>query len=460
MLLQRLRNFMRRKIWFTALLTIISTGLVVSTTCPSVSIAQDKRSTNRRTPEVLALEQAKDSVVNLRGRKTITEATPASFTPQVKNVNGMGTGVVIDPRGYILTNYHVIDGIKNLIVNVGDIATTGTLVSYDHDTDLAIIKVDTDRAMPVIPIGTSSDLMPAETVLAVGNAYGYTDTCSKGIISHLKRQVPVSDTQVYYDLIQTDASINPGNSGGPLINLDGEMIGINVAVRVGAQGIGFAIPVNKALEVASDLFDQQISKRVFHGLRLETRYVNHKPQTTVVSVAANSPAANAGIQPGDRIAKLDNVAVHRQLDFQTSLLDAKVGQSLNLQVLREGETIDASVVLTEGRYTSVQLVWDTIGLELRQEKPDLVRKLNEKYAGGLRVERVKPNSAAREQGIQPGDILVGLHEWETTDMDDVNYILRQPEVQHTAIQFYILRQRQAFYGKLQLGAVAVTASLN
>lgn len=452
---------MRRTFWLTTLLTVLSLSLTVMELGSSTASAQEKRfSSNRRTPEVLALERAKDSVVNLRGRKTITEATPASFTPQVKRVNGMGTGVVIDPRGYILTNYHVIDGIQNLIVTAGDIATTGTLISYDHETDLAIIKVNTDTSLPVIPIGTSSDLMPAETVLAVGNAYGYTDTASKGIISHLRRQVPVSDTQIYYDLIQTDASINPGNSGGPLINLDGEMIGINVAVRVGAQGIGFAIPVNKAMEVASRLFDQQISQRVFHGLTLETEYKNHRPVTRVVSVAPNSPAAKAGLVEGDLIEKLDGVKVHRQLDFQTSLLDAKVGQEMVIEVQRGEEEISTQMVLGEGQYSSVQLVWDTIGLKVSPENPGNVRKLNDKYAGGLRVERVKPNSPAKEQGIQAGDILVGLHEWETVDLDDLNYILRQPEVQHKSVQFYILRNRQAFFGRLQVGATAVTASLN
>lgn len=460
-LLQRLRIFMRRKFWITALLAVFSTSMVIPTMHCQVVVGQDFRgSTNRRTPEVIALERARDSVVNLRGKKTITEATPASFTPQVKSVNGMGTGVVIDPRGYILTNYHVIDGIQNLVVNSGDYATTGTLVSYDHETDLAIIKVETDKPMPVIPIGTSSDLMPAETVLAVGNAYGYTDTCSKGIISHLRRQVPVSDTQIYYDLIQTDASINPGNSGGPLINLDGQMIGINVAVRVGAQGIGFAIPVNKAMDVAADLFSKQITQRVRHGMILETTYPNHHPITKIISVEANSPAAKAGLKSGDQISRLDGVAIKRQLDFQTALLDCQVGQILQVQVQRDGETIDASLSLEEGRYSSVQLVWDTLGMELKPEVAANVRKLNEKYAGGLRVERVKPNSAAKQQGIQPGDILVGLHEWETLDMDDVNYVLRQPDVQHKAIQFYILRNRQAYFGKLQMGAMAVTASLN
>ena len=128
-----------------------------------------------------------------------------------------------------------------------------TLVARDLETDLAVIKVNVSDKLTVIALGTSSDLMAGESVIAVGNAYGYENTVTRGIISALHRAVQVSDAQFYDDLIQTDASINPGNSGGPLLNIDGEMIGINVAVRAGAQGIGFAIPVDKAMNVAADV---------------------------------------------------------------------------------------------------------------------------------------------------------------------------------------------------------------
>ena len=147
------------------------------------------------------------------------------------------------------------------------------LVARDIETDLAIIKIDPQEPLPVIPIGTSSDLMPGETVIAVGNAYGYEHTVTRGIISALHRAVQVSDAQFYDDLIQTDASINPGNSGGPLLNIDGDMIGINVAVRAGAQGIGFAIPVDKVAAVAAGLLancnvNQHVDRR---GRRRTTR---------------------------------------------------------------------------------------------------------------------------------------------------------------------------------------------
>jgi serine protease Do len=323
---------------------------------------------------------------------------------------------------------------------------------------LAIIKVKTSQFMPSIPLGVSSDLMPAESVLAVGNAYGYTDTASRGIISALHRTVPVSEEQIYYDLIQTDASINPGNSGGPLINLDGEMIGVNVAVRVGAQGIGFAIPVNKAIEVSSELLERENSMRLFHGMTVETTYPNNVPVTAISRIAPNSPAAQAGLQVGDQLVKAGEFPVVRQLDFQLALLEEAVGGSIVILVKRDGAEVTANVELQQGRHSMIELVWEMIGVEVKQEVPTVVTQLNEKYAGGLRIEKVRAGSPAKNQGIQVGDILVGLHEWETVSLDDMQYIVNQPIVLQQPIQFYILRSRQAFFGSIRLQKSTRTAA--
>ena len=190
----------------------------------------------RETPIVKAVRKARPSVVNIRGEKTLPSVgeQTAPLTPGRK-VNGMGTGVVIDSRGYILTNFHVVDGVREINVTFADGETRiASLVARDSSTDLAIIKVRASEPLPVIVLGTSSDLMPGESVIAVGNAYGYEHTVTRGIVSALHRAVQVSDAQFYDDLIQTDASINPGNSGGPLLNIEGRMIGVNVAVRAGA----------------------------------------------------------------------------------------------------------------------------------------------------------------------------------------------------------------------------------
>jgi len=191
----------------------------------------------RRSPIVRAIESQRDAVVNIHGQKLV--GSPGEENGELKRVNGMGTGVVIDARGYVVTNFHVVEGVRRIEVTLSSGRTTAaTLVSHDPRTDLAVIKLAVDGPLPVVTIGTSSDLMIGEDVLALGNAYGYEHTVTRGIISALHRSVEVSRTQRYDDLIQTDASINPGNSGGPLLNADGQVIGINVAVRAGAQGIG------------------------------------------------------------------------------------------------------------------------------------------------------------------------------------------------------------------------------
>ncbi|MCA9228796.1 MAG: trypsin-like peptidase domain-containing protein, partial [Planctomycetales bacterium] len=170
----------------------------------------------RRTPIVAAVQNAAPSVVSIHGRKMLMSPDHYAPTDTGKEVKGMGTGVVIDPRGYIITNFHVVDGVERIHVTLEDRRTTvARLIERDPTTDLAVIKIDMPDPLPVIPTGTSADLMCGETVIAIGNAYGYEFTVTRGIVSALHRTVQVSDEQQYRDLIQTDASINPGNSGGP-----------------------------------------------------------------------------------------------------------------------------------------------------------------------------------------------------------------------------------------------------
>ena len=235
----------------------------------------------------------------------------------------MGTGVIIDSRGYIITNYHVVDGVREILVTLADgHRQTAKLFARDLETDLAVIKIDARTPLPEIPMGTSSDLMTGETVIAVGNAFGYEHTVTRGIVIALHRSVQVSDAQFYDDLIQTDASINPGNSGGPLLNIDGEMIGINVAVRAGAQGIGFAIPVDKVTAVAVGLLASCNAGKVRMGMATANDASPSSQGMVVGAVEAQSPAAAAGLLAGDVVTGVDDAEVSRPLDFQRAMLDA------------------------------------------------------------------------------------------------------------------------------------------
>jgi serine protease Do len=370
----------------------------------------------------------------------------------------MGTGVIIDPRGYILTNYHVVDGVREIQITMADAQRfTARLVARDADTDLAIIKIDGQERLPVIATGTSSDLMAGESVVAVGNAYGYEHTVTRGIVSALHRAVQVSNAQYYDDLIQTDASINPGNSGGPLLNIDGEMIGINVAVRAGAQGIGFAIPVDKVMGVAATLLAQSNVKTTWHGVVTAAESVPPGPGVSVASVEPESPAAENGLKPGDRILAIDGTAIARALDFQRGLLDHKAGDKVKLSVQRESEAISVDLALAEvpeRLKARSGPAWDTLGLELKPiATKDFQRHYQTRYRGGLSVAAVRPDSPAASQGIRPGDVLVGMHIWETISLENVIYILNRSDfAEFSPVKFFILRGNETLYGHL---AVAV-----
>ncbi len=410
----------------------------------------------RETPLVKAVREARPSVVNIRGEKTIDAASPQVASGEgVRRVNGMGTGVVIDPRGYIVTNFHVVDGVRKIQVTTENQKQfIAKLVARDIATDLAVIKIDSPEELAVIRIGSSSDLMPGETVVAVGNAYGYEHTVTRGIISALKRAVQVSDAQYYGDLIQTDASINPGNSGGPLLNIDGEMIGINVAVRAGAQGIGFAIPTDKAMAIVTKLIASHTKKTAWHGLK-----VSHAPDdlghgVIVTSIDGDSPAAECGLESGDQIVGVDESQIQCHLDFHRAMLERRPGEEIELRVERNGNSMAFQLTLSAaGRRidTPALPAWDTLGLELEPLSKEQFRQDNKttRYRGGLMITSIRADSPAESTGIRPGDVLVGMHIWETVSMENVSYILNRPDFRNlNPLKFWVLRDSQPLYGYL------------
>ena len=409
----------------------------------------------RRTAVVRAVEQAKSSVVNIHGRKAVrTDQRQLTSVDSGRQVNGMGTGIIIDQRGYVLTNFHVVDGVTQIKVTMADQRTVvASLVAHDPTTDLAVIKIKADAPLPVITTGTSADLMPGEEVIAVGNAYGYTHTVTRGIISALHRSVQVSDDQHYEDLIQTDASINPGNSGGPLLNIDGEMIGINVAVRVGAQGIGFALPIDQAMEVASRLIAQQ--SPIAHGLSGKSHVEGQVPQFEVTGVSAGSAAALAGLEPGDIVLSVGDFKIERNLDWERALLDIQPGDNVPVKVERNGEIVELNLALQSGRNPesgTQDAVWRVLGVRLAPAPQGLFTVTNEsRYRGGLQVTAVRPDGPAAQRGVRRGDVLVGLHKWETVTLENVAYILGSSEFRATQpIKFFVLRGDETLYGHLRV----------
>ena len=410
--------------------------------CHSVAPAEDLR----RTAIVRAIESCRDSVVNIHGEKYVSNSSDES---EDRRVNGMGTGVVIDARGYAVTNFHVVDGVHEIEVTLASGRTVAArLISHDRRTDLAVIKIDTVEPLPVIQLGTSDDLLIGETVLALGNAFGYEHTVTRGIISALHRDVDVSPTQRYEDLIQTDASINPGNSGGPLLNINGEMIGINVAVRAGAQGIGFAIPVDSVLRIVTGLLSIERIDHTWHGLVCKTCGTG----ALIESVHSQSPAETIGMRAGDIILRVGDRSVTSQLDIERAFLGRKAGEIVAVTVTREGGEENLSLALAKARKqkaSASERSWEQLGLRLASAVPFTVQQLQPRYRGGLLVQEVRYGSPASDKGIRPGDILVGLHIWETVKPDNVSYILDQIESDELdTVKFYILRGRDTLFGHL------------
>jgi serine protease Do len=429
-------------------------------------LAAHEISRERVTPIVLAVRNVRPSVVSIKGQKTVKEAIDpdaddGSETP--RQVNGMGTGTVIDERGYILTNYHVVSDVRRIEVTLDDgHGLIADLVAYDAGADLAVIKIPATKPLPTIRLGTSSDLMVGESVIALGNAFGYEQTVTRGVISALGRDVQVSETQSYDRLIQTDASINPGNSGGPLLNIDGEMIGVNVAVRAGAQGIGFAIPIDDAVTVAARLLNVQRLRNKWHGLVTEPEDGPSGP-VRVTRVEDSSPAQRLGIRSGDQITRVGQLPVNRPLDVERALLDRGTGEPVTVEIRRGGQTLSMDLALAESQPRAMGTlpaldadaarVWEVLGLHLSQEPRSTFENRNTRYRGGMHVEGVRSNSPAAQEGIQPGDILVGMHKWETASPQDVQYIITRPNLtQMGRLKFYVLRGRNTLYGHLDVAA--------
>ncbi len=433
-------------------------------------------SESRRTPVVDAIEKVHRSVVSISSEKKAASHSRWPFSPEenrLPRVNGMGSGVVIDSRGYILTNHHVVDRVQGIAVQLYDGQTyTATVLQFDPVLDLAVIKIDPVSPLAAVEIGTSSDLMVGETVVTIGNAFGYENTVSVGIISALHRDVTLSDDQVYRNLIQTDACINPGNSGGPLINIDGELIGINVAVRAGAQGIGFALPIDDVKRVAAELLSTRRLVSTWHGIVATDQRRGSKRGLVIAAVQAGSPAEASGLKPGDELVRVGDLRVTNALDVERGMIDALPGHPTSVTVRRGAvettlplEVRPLPATATAAPVDPDDLVWKLLGMKTFPVSNEYVAAVSPKLRGGLYVQSVLPGSPAALASIQKGDILVGMNvgsrHWETIRADNILYVLRQPEtVQTQSALFYVVRRNGIQPRRVSLGESNVQSVLS
>lgn len=289
--------------------------------------------------------------------------------PDTRVQQGMGSGFIINQNGTILTNAHVVDGAEKVTVTLKDGRTfEGKVMGRDPVTDVAVVKVDAQN-LPVVKVGNSKALQPGEMAIAIGNPLGLDNTVTEGIISATGRssgQVGIPDKRVNF--IQTDAAINPGNSGGPLLNQRGEVVGINTAIIQGAQGLGFAIPIDTAQGISDQLIASGKVEHPFLGIQMATltpevkQQINSNPNSgmnvyddqgvLVIKVVPGSPADKAGLRAGDVIGQIDGQAVKDADALQQAVESSQVGTNLQLELKRNGQPMNLAV--KAGAYPTAQ----------------------------------------------------------------------------------------------------------
>ena len=375
----------------------------------------------RRTPIVEAVERIGPAVVNISAEKLVQERRGAldSFfgfdaRPRGYKTESLGSGVILDASGIVVTNDHVVSGASRIWVTTADgRELEARLEGADADNDLAVLTVDAKNLKPV-KIGTTSDLMIGETVIAIGNPFGLSNTVTTGIVSAVHRTVKGESGRNYTDFLQTDAAINPGNSGGALVNVLGELIGINTAIVGGANTIGFAIPIDRARRVVDELLHYGEVKSVWLGLRGSSvslgnaRSGSRGQGLRVRSVYPNSPAARAGLAPGDVVVAIDGHPVEGRDDFDTALASAATGRALAVAFRREGQ--DRTAQLTPERPP------EDLGLEILRRELGVVAR---DTRNGPMVSAVTRNSPADGKGLDRGDLLLAVNNRKVKTVEEL-----------------------------------------
>jgi serine protease Do len=386
----------------------------------------------RRTAAVEVVRRVGPAVVNITTERTVRQKSPFSafrgdplfdqffrdfFEPGMpRTAQSLGSGVIIDAEGHALTNEHVVGRASRIRVTLADGREfDATLVGADPNNDIAVLRIETDEKLPWVAPGSSADVMVGEPVIAIGNPFGLSNTVTTGVISALDRSIRTED-RTFYGFLQTDASINPGNSGGPLLNAEGTLVAINTAIYQGAEGIGFAIPIDVARRVVDHLLLHGEVAPVWIGVELQDldprlHEALELPRGTkgalVSDVAPGSPAAGAGLRRGDLVVRADGHAVATARDLFSILESATPGQEVQLEVLRSGRTVRLAARAERASDEAVaSLAERLLGLELEPAP-----------RGGFRVKAVRPRSGAQRVGFEPGDLVLGINGRALSDAD-------------------------------------------
>ena len=370
---------------------------------PASPSAASQQSPTRRTPVVIAVERVAPAVVSVMteerpqknpfgGAFLLPDPDELYDRPHPTNTS-LGSGVIVDPKGFVVTNAHVVQGAARIRLQLADgRELPAQLVGADARFDVAVLKITEPQPLPAIPFGTARDLMPGETVIAIGNPFGLAHTVTTGVVSALHRTVKTGN-QVYEDFIQTDAAINPGNSGGPLINIEGQLIGINTAVHRGGPGIGFAIPIDRARRIVDDLL--RFGRVRYGWLGVSARGLGWgRPGVVVAAVDEGGPAATAGVKPGDLILGVNDEPVDGGDGWQERLQRVLADEEVKLKLARGEVRLKAVHLDPKARAAQAQR---QLGVEVADAQ-----------GRAAVVTRITPGSIADRLGLRPGDAILQL----------------------------------------------------
>jgi len=418
--------------------------LLVFLLFPPLSVGDQVSS--RENPIVRAVRKVRPAVVNISTSKLVERGVNPFFSqenddffnrffrdffePQKRQYvkNSLGSGVIIDSaHKYILTNHHVIVRASKIAITLANQQEFNAIVvGTDPESDLAVLKIETETAIPSITMGRSDDLMIGETVIAIGNPFGLSHTVTTGVISALNRSVR-TESGIYNNFIQIDASINPGNSGGPLLNINGELIGINTAIYSGAEGIGFAIPIDRAKAIVSDLINYGRVYTAWLGITVQDLNENlidyfHLPVkygALITEILAGSPAKEKGLKRGDVIIEIKKNKIKTSRDYYNNLSQHTANEIIRLGFFRNGKRQQIRIKAAPfPPDLALDLAFEHLGFSVEELNRSLASKYRLKEKEGLVIVAIKKDSQADSIGLAPGDIIRGINDLSVNTKED------------------------------------------